>query len=446
VAWAEDELYGVALGDLRLKKRLIRLVDDLSAQPTASIPLACGGWAETKAAYRLLDHDALDWRALLEAHAEPTVQRMAQQARVLCLQDTTELDFTRQPGIAGLGRLSYERQHGMYVHPTLAVSENGVALGVLDAWMWARKPKGEADVPESLRWIEGYERVAELAVRLPSTRLVYVADREGDIRALLDCAAALGHPADYLIRAQHDRVLDEAGKLRAQVENQVPLGEVEFVLPKAPGRKSRTVVQTLRTARVTLARRGGKPLDISVILAREEFPPPGEKPVEWWLLTNEIIPTLEDACLRVAWYRRRWLAEIFFHILKSGCRVEALQLATVERLERALVIYLIIGWRILHLMTLGRDGPHLPCEVIFAAEEWQAAWLIAKREPPPPTPPTLGEMIRLVAGFGGFLGRKSDGHPGPKVLWEGMMKLMAYVEALHVTREVYGNGTATTCG
>jgi len=427
-----------------LKKRLIRLVDDLSAQPTASIPIACGGWAETKAAYRLLDHDELDWRALLDAHAGPTLQRMAQQTRVLCLQDTTELDFTSQPGIAGLGRLSYERQHGMYLHPTLAVSEGGVALGVLDAWMWARRPKGEADVPESLRWPEGYERVAELAAQVPSTRLVYVADREGDIRGLLDRAAALGHPADYLIRARHDRVLEDEGKLRAEVERQAPLGEAEFTLPKAPGRKSRTVVQTLRTARVMLARRGGTPLEISVVLAREEAPPPGEKPVEWWLLTNEAIATLEEACLRVSWYRRRWLAEIFFRILKSGCRVEALQLATVERLERALAVCLIIAWRILHLMTLGRDCPHLPCEVVFAAEEWQAAWLIAKREPPPKEPPALGEMIRMVAGFGGFLGRKGDGHPGPKALWEGMVKLMAYAEALHAAREVYG--TTTTCG
>ncbi len=163
-----------------MTKRLVRLADDLSANPTQSIPVACGGWAETKAAYRLLDNDALDWPALLGAHSQPTVARMAVQERVLCLQDTTELDFTSQPGIAGLGRLTYERQHGMYLHPTLAVSESGVALGVLDAWMWARRPKGEADVPESLRWVEGYERVAELAGQIPSTRLVYVADREGD--------------------------------------------------------------------------------------------------------------------------------------------------------------------------------------------------------------------------------------------------------------------------
>ena len=81
---------------------------------------------------RLLDNEAVEWRALLAAHGKSTVGR---EARVLCLQDTTELDFTSQPGIAGLGRLSYERQHGMYLHPTLAVSEGGVALGVLDAWM-----------------------------------------------------------------------------------------------------------------------------------------------------------------------------------------------------------------------------------------------------------------------------------------------------------------------
>ena len=133
-----------------MTKRLVRLADDLSAHPTKSIPVACAGPAEVKAAYRLLDNEALDWRAVLEAHGAPTASRMAQEVRVLCIQDTTELDFTTQPGIVGLGRLTYERQHGMYVHPTLAVGEGGVALGVLDAWMWARKPKGEADVLESL--------------------------------------------------------------------------------------------------------------------------------------------------------------------------------------------------------------------------------------------------------------------------------------------------------
>ena len=273
---------------------------------------------------------------------------------------------------------------------------------------------------------------------------MYVADRESDLRELLDRAAELGYPADVLLRAKHDRILAEGGKLRAEVARQGVLGEVEFAMPAARGRTARTVVQTVRAARVTLARHAGKTCEVTVILAREEAPPAGEKPVEWLLLTNEPVTTLDDAVLRIGWYRRRWLAEIFFRILKSGCRVEALQLATVERLERALVIYLVIAWRILYLITLGRDGPDLPCEVAFTAEEWRAAWLMAKHQPPPAAPPTLGEMMRLVAGFGGFLGRKGDGHPGPKALWEGLMKLMAYVEALQTVHEVYG--TAATCG
>jgi hypothetical protein len=440
MAWAEEEFGGAVLGDVRLTKRLVRLVDDLSSSPTKSIPVACAGPAEVKAAYRLLDNDGLDWRAVLAAHGEPTAARMAQEARVLCIQDTTELDFTSQPGIAGLGRLTYERQHGMYVHPTLAVSEGGVALGVLDAWMWARQPQGEADVLESLRWTEGYARVAELAASLPGTRLVYMGDREADLRGLVDLAAESGHAADYLVRAKHDRVLEDGGKLRAEVGRQVPLGEVEFRLPPAPGRKERMVTQTVRVARVELARRGGKTREVTAILAREESPPEGEKPVEWLLLTNETVATLDAACLRVAWYRKRWLVEIFFRILKSGCQVEALQLATRERLDRALVLYLVIAWRILHLVTLGRDCPELPCDVAFSAEEWRAAWLVAKRQPPPDAPPRLGEMVRIVAGFGGFLGRKGDGHPGPKALWEGLLKLMAYVEAFQATREVYGEG------
>jgi len=157
---------------------------------------------------------------------------------------------------------------------------------------------------------------------------------------------------------------------------------------------------------------------VTAILAREEQPPAGEKPIEWRLLTNRSAETLETVVELIDWYRRRWLIEIFFRILKSGCRVEALQLCSLERLERALVIYLIIAWRILHWVTWGRECPDLPCEVIFDPEEWQAAWIVARRTPPPDTPPPLGSMVRIIAGFGGFLGRKSDGHPGPKKLYK----------------------------
>jgi hypothetical protein len=135
---------------------------------------------------------------------------------VLCLQDTTQLDFNGQD-IEGLGPLSYEAQRGMYLHATYAVNPARVPLGVLDAWMWAREAKKSdgtrGGVLESERWIEGYERLAELAPELAATRLVCVGDRESDMLALLLKARELGHAVDYLLRCQHNRVLPEGGKL-----------------------------------------------------------------------------------------------------------------------------------------------------------------------------------------------------------------------------------------
>ena len=440
MVWAQQEFEALALGDARRTQRLIKLVDDLSAQPTGSIPLACGGWAETKAAYRLLDNPALEWRELLEVHTRRTGERLQGHRVVLCIQDTTELDFTTQPGIAGLGRLSYEAQHGLYVHPTLVVTPAGVALGVIDAWIWARGPKDEPQVKESRRWVEGYEIVADLAEQVADSRLVYVADREGDLRELMDAAARRGTPADWLVRAQHNRNTTAGGKLWDRLGRGEALGEVEFTLPAAPGRPARVVRQTLYRQPVTLPVRKGAPaVTVTAVLAREEAPPLGEKAIEWQLLTNRVAETLEQVVELIDWYRRRWLVEIFFHILKSGCRVEALQLGTLERLERALVIYLIIAWRILHLVTWGRDCPELPCDVLFDPEEWQAAWIVAHRCPPPTTPPRLGEMVRLIAGFGGFLGRKGDGHPGPKAIWEGMQRVREFAIALEAGRALYAD-------
>jgi hypothetical protein len=208
VSWAAVELGGANLGDARLNRRLVRVAERLGAQPGASIPVACGGWAETQAAYRLLAHEAVTWEQVLAPHWDCSVERMRRQPVVLCVQDSTELDYTAQPGIAGLGPLSYLRQHGLYVHPTLAVTPDGVPLGVLDAWLWTRdretfgedKRHWPIEAKESMRWLEGFERCAELAETLPDTRLVYVADRECDIHEFM--VRARREPGiDWLIRA-----------------------------------------------------------------------------------------------------------------------------------------------------------------------------------------------------------------------------------------------------
>jgi hypothetical protein len=200
----EVEFGQLDLGDARLNRRARILMERLAAEPTASVPKACNGWGETMAAYRFFDNGGVDWRAILEPHWQQTQARMGTEPVVLCLQGTTELDFNGQQA-RGLGPLSYEAQRGMYLHPTYAVTPERVPLGILDAWMWTREKKdasGRRGGPkESLRWIEGYERLAEVAPHLPETRLVYVADREADMLPLMLRAQELGTPVDWLVRA-----------------------------------------------------------------------------------------------------------------------------------------------------------------------------------------------------------------------------------------------------
>ncbi len=239
------------------------MAERLGAQPGASIPVACGGWAETQAAYRLLAHEAVMWEQVLAPHWDCSIERMRRQPVVLWVQDSTELDYTAQPGIAGLGPLSYLRQHGLSVHPTLAVAPDGVPLGVLDAWLWTRDRAtfGEdrrhwpIEAKESMRWLEGFARCAELAETLPDTRLVYVADRECDIPAFM--VRAQREPGiDWLIRATHNRCLAEGDKLWDRLAHASVLGEVRFTLPARPNRPSRPVGLTMRAERVTLPPHG----------------------------------------------------------------------------------------------------------------------------------------------------------------------------------------------
>ncbi len=116
-------------------------------------------------------------------------------------------------------------------------------------------------------------------------------------------------------------------------------------------------------------------------------------------------------------YLCRWQIEIYFKVLKSGCKIEELQLERASRIEPALSLYMIVAWRVLYLTMLGRGYPALPCDVVFETEEWKAVYIVSKREQPPEEPPTLDKMIRMVAELGGFLNRKSDGFPGPKTIW-----------------------------
>jgi hypothetical protein len=122
------------------------------------------------------------------------------------------------------------------------------------------------------------------------------------------------------------------------------------------------------------------------------------------------------------------------HVLKNGCKVEALQLAQMDRVERALVLYMVVAWRIARLMRLGRTCPELDAALFFEADEIRGAYLLAKKARPT-TPITLNQIIRLIASLGGFLGRKGDGEPGAKTLWIGMQRTMDAAFTIQALRD-----------
>lgn len=429
INWVEQEFATADLGDKRLNQRLAKIVSAMAEQPSKSIPAACRGWSESKATYRLLEQD-ISWETLFQPHWDCALARVREQKTVLCLQDTTELDFNGRKA-EGLGKLNYEARRGLYLHPTLMVTPERLSLGVVDAWMWARdgqQPK------ESDRWLEGFRCVSELKVQLPDTQLVYVGDREADLFKLYEEHAA-APTIDWLVRGKHDRKLADGRKLKEAVAAAPVLGEISFNLPKGRKRKSRPVIQQVRAARVVLKKDN---LPITVVMAEEPNPPAGTTPVRWILLSNLTVETLSDAQKLLNWYLCRWEIELFFKVLKSGCQVEASQLRSRDKLERMLVIKMIVAWRVMYLMRLNGVTPEVSCEVAFERDEWRIIYAAALQKKPPKQVPTLREMIHLVASYGGFLGRKGDGEPGIKTLWQGLERCNDIVNSIQAVREFVG--------
>jgi hypothetical protein len=464
--WIVDELAALDLGDVRLDRRCHRVLHRLFSKPSLSIPAACHGWAEVTATYRFFDNFRVDDFELLRPHRLATIERMRQHPVVLAIQDTTEFDYTRpEETVIGAGPLTYETQSGFHNHVQLVVTPQRLPLGVIDAEIWGRDPlefgkrrrrqekRGKRiEEKESFRWLQGYRQACAVAEELPATQVVSIADAEGDIyEYFLDSVPEAGQrKADWIVRACQDRrvlhVDSKARKLWAAVEKTPTLGTVELEVAKKEKRQKRTAILTVQSATVQLQppeRPGGRPapVTVNVVLLREVDPPAGEDAIEWLLLTSLPVATFAEALRVTEYYACRWQIEIFFKILKSGCRVEKLQLETEDRLKPCLVLYMIIAWRVLYLTMLGRDCPELPCNALFTDEEWKAVWTIVKRKPTPTTPPTLAEFLQLVARLGGHLGRKRDGAPGPQTMWIGLQRTVDFA----IAWQTFGPEAAKAC-
>ena len=449
--WSALELRHVDLGDQRLNKRLVKLVDDLLHAPEASVPVASGDWAATKAAYRFWDNPRVDPDDIRAAHRDVTLERLEAHRHepLLAVQDTTSFDFTDHPGTTGLGYLGHRKRTGLWLHTALAVTAAGVPLGPLHQHTWTRDPKAlgkralrnkkETADKESQRWLDAL--AATEAALPPEQMVVTVADREADFYDLF--AAPRREKSHLLIRAKPRRRVRQVERLLSHaVRATAAAGTMTVGVRRGDDRPPRQAVLTIRFAAVDVAppsthvRRRELPfLKLTAILAEEEGPPAGQEPVRWWLLTTLAIATLDDAMRAVSWYALRWLVERYHYVLKSGCRIEQLQLETAERLRRALATYAVVAWRLLWLTYEARRNPEASCEAVLPREHWRVLHqVVEKSKPLPATPPSLQKAVRQIARLGGFLARKGDGEPGVKTIWRGLRRLDDFVTGSKLSR------------
>ena len=448
--WAEIEFGETELGDVRRRRRLIEMATTLAKRPTGSLPEACEDGAQLKAVYRFFAHDEIEPSAMLASHVQATTDRLQQERLVLAVQDTTVLDYTHHPATTGLGAVHDARHQGMFVHRTLAITPERVPLGLLGQEVWTRDPaqvgkratrkQRPIAEKESHKWLTSVAAVSAARACCPGTRFVSVGDREADVYDLFAQPRPAG--VDLLVRAAWDRGVEEPqAHLWAAVEAAPVAGTLTVTVPPKPGQPARTADLTVRFRPVALKpprHRTAEHLPSAAVWAVwvvEDAPPTDGTPVEWLLLTTGRVRSARQALTRVSWYACRWGIEAWHKVLKSGCRIEARQLESADRLRRCLTLYSVVAWQIVFATMLARAAPDLPCSVLLDPEEWQALSCVIHRSAfPPTTPPTLQQAVRWIARLGGFLDRRSDGDPGPIVLWRGFQHLADHTTMPHLLK------------
>ena len=444
--WIENEIAGCKMSDKRLHNRLKQVLHSLSKDPQKSIPNSCEAWASTQATYRFLSNPSVSALDILKGHTQATVQRVKGQQVVLVAQDTTYINLvTEDQRREGMGSLVTTKKNEYLLHPSVAFTPQRTNLGVLHHTLWKRPEKKSPNYrhlpieeKESYRWLSSYQVSCELQKQHPDTMVVNIADRESDIYELFLAyeKAEIDATADYIVRARSNRATETEGDDRSNIWNDIfqesSQGTYQIELGRTKHRAARKVTLEVRFKALTLQspkRKGGKlsPVIVYGVSAREINCPKEEKPIEWMLLTSLPIETFEQAQTIVGWYRARWEIEVFFRVLKSGCKVKELRLEKDERIEKALAVYMIIAWHLHNMTMIAREEPDKPCNQVMADKEWMLIYLLQKKNKPKGIP-TIKEIVRLLAMRGGFLGRAGDGEPGIETIWRGYVKILNYLE------------------
>mgnify|MGYP002026946750 FL=1 len=467
--WVNEEMTGCDLGDARLNQRLAVMLEALGDRPDKSLPTAFQDWANTKAAYRFFANENVSEDKILEGHFAASALRIqATDGPILILQDTTEFSFKRSsPEKIGFinestGRKMKEGRHlkhtvcGLLMHASLAITTEGLPLGLTAAKFWTRnKFKGTealkrkvnpTRVPieqkESMRWLDNLQRSTELAGS--PERCVHIGDRESDIFELFCLAQDLG--THFLIRSCVDRLAGEGDTTISQVMAKTQVSGTHDIHFRDKRGNQQEATLSVKYATMTVCPPIGKQKKypkqkLGIIFAEEKNPPEGRSPIIWKLVTNLPVATHADAVQKLVWYSRRWNIETFFKTLKTGCRIEDIRLATADRLANCIALCCVVSWRISWLTILQRQSSTTSPAAVFTDIERT----LLDRSMPSNRQGTRRDIafyMTAVARLGGYLDRSSDPLPGTTVLWRGFIRLADLVAGFQAANP----DASSTCG
>ena len=450
--WSVQEIDETAFKDVRLGRRCAELVKRLSAGMGGSIPFACQDWASTKAAYRFLSNPKVEEADILSGHFLATRQRYdACGGPVLLLQDTTEFTYQRRdPGAVGFtksvnsgrdkeGRLRHHALCGILMHSSLAVTTEGLPLGLSAVKFWNRdKFKGTArlkrkinptrvpiEAKESIRWLDNLRQSIGLLGQ--PDRCIHVGDRESDIYELYCLTKELG--THFVVRTVVDRLAGNGDHtIAAEMRDAETAGQHVIEL-RGDADDITKVTLDLKHKRIQVLPPIGKQkrypsLSLTIIHAVETNPPAGRKPIEWKLLTDFEVESCAQVVEKIRWYAMRWKIEVFHKVLKSGCRAEDAKLRTAERLANLVAMFCIIGWRVLWLTMIARTAPQAHPTLALTTSEITILDQLVSNSGNRGTPPrSLSFYLTKLARLGGYLARTNDPPPGNTVIWRGLRRL-----------------------
>lgn len=244
--------------------------------------------------------------------------------------------------------------------------------------MWKREEVGtrskvkatKKEEKESYNWLKSFKKTKELAGKVSGTNFINIADRESDIyEYFLEYDPALPN-ANFITRSAQNRKTTKLLKLWEQVASSDCLATIEFQLPRGRRREERLATQEVRALKFELVcpkRYSPKLANVKLfaVLASEINVGDTDK-IEWLLLTTIPINSAEDALRIVEYYLCRWQIELYFKTLKSGCKIEDIQLESYSKLKSCLAMYMIVAWRM-----FARSQAEMPCDLVFSRSEWE---------------------------------------------------------------------------